>query len=99
MLNLQEPLKSVSAQAGLCYVVEKGRLSEQDKKLLIVSTRLSCPCSDGNLAAGAIALADATSRRKIRFSQVQFSAAGWNPRPAVLQQHLTRRLGKPKHRA
>lgn len=58
VLNLQEPLKSVSAEVGVFYTVEKGRFSEQVKKLLIVSTHLSCPCSDGNWAAGAIAMAD-----------------------------------------
>lgn len=58
ILNLQEPLKSVSAEGGLFCTVEKGRLSEQVKKLLIVSTHLSCQCSDGNWAAGAIAMAD-----------------------------------------
>ena len=50
ILNLQEPLKAVSAEVGLFYTVEKGRLSEQVKKVLIVSTHLSCPCSDGNWA-------------------------------------------------
>lgn len=56
ILNLQEPLKSVSAQVGLFYTVAKGRLSEQVKQLLIISTHLSCPCSDGNWAAEPIAM-------------------------------------------
>jgi len=58
ILNLQEPLKSVSAEVSLFHTVERGRLSKHVKKLLIVSTRLSCPCSEGNRAAGAIATAD-----------------------------------------
>ena len=55
ILNLQEPLKSASAEVGLFYTAEKGRLSEQVKKLLLVSAHLSWPCSGGNWAAGAIA--------------------------------------------
>lgn len=58
ILNHQEPLKSVSAEVGLFYTTEKGRLSEQVKKLLLVCTHLSWPCCGGNWAAGAIATAD-----------------------------------------
>lgn len=58
ILNLQQPLQSVTAEVGLFYTVEKRSLNEQVKKLLIVSTHLSCPCSDGNWAAGAIATVD-----------------------------------------
>lgn len=99
VLNLQQPLKSVSAEVGVFYTVEKGRFSEQVKKLLIVSTHLSwwqlgCRgyCYGGwrRLQVGGGRLISARHNSQ---------PAGWNLCPAVTQQYQTCRLGKPKHGA